>query len=119
MFKNVRHAWNRISVVISLTSILLYMSLRYLFHSTGSILTLPLWIAIVTGGLPLLYDLSRQALKREFGSALLAGLSIVTATLMGELLVGTIIVLMLTGGQTLAILNAVRATLPAGELHDF
>jgi hypothetical protein len=56
MFENVRHAWNRISVVISLTSILLYMSLRYLFHSTGSILTLPLWIAIITGGLPLLYD---------------------------------------------------------------
>ena len=75
--------------------------LRYLFHSTGSILTLPLWIAIITGGLPLLYDLSRQALKREFGSDLLAGLSIVTATLMGELLVATIIVLMLTGGQTL------------------
>ena len=110
MFKNVRHAWNRISVVISLTSILLYMSLRYLFHSTGSILTLPLWIAIVTGGLPLLYDLSRQALKREFGSDLLAGLSIVTATLMGELLVGTIIVLMLTGGQTLEEFATQRAS---------
>ena len=101
MFGNLRHAWNRISVVISLTAILLYVSLRYLFHSTGNILTLPLWIAIITGGLPLVYDLSRQMLKREFGSDLLAGLSIVTATLMGELLVATIIVLMLTGGQTL------------------
>ena len=96
-----RHAWNRISVVISLIAILLYVSLRYLFHSTGSILTLPLSIAIITGGLPLLYDLFRQVLKREFGSDFLAGLSIVTATLMGELLVATIIVLMLTGGQTL------------------
>jgi cation transport ATPase len=110
MFENVRHAWNRISVVISLTSILLYMSLRYLFHSTGSILTLPLWIAITIGGLPLIYDLSRQTLKRELGSDLLAGLSIVTATLMGELLVATIIVLMLTGGQTLEEFATQRAS---------
>jgi hypothetical protein len=51
MLENVRHAWNRISVVISLTAILLYVALRYLFHCTGSILTLPLWIAIITGGL--------------------------------------------------------------------
>ena len=27
MFENVRHAWNRISVVISLSAILLYVSL--------------------------------------------------------------------------------------------
>jgi cation transport ATPase len=110
MLENVRHAWNRISVAISLTAILLYVALRYLFHCTGSILTLPLWIAIITGGLPLLYDLSRQALKREFGSDLLAGLSIVTATLMGELLVATIIVLMLTGGQTLEEFATQRAS---------
>lgn len=109
MFENVRHAWNRVSVVISLTAILLYLSLRYLFHN-GSLLTLPLWIAILTGGLPLLYDLSRQALKRQFGSDLLAGLSIVTATLMGELLVATIIVLMLSGGQALEEFATQRAS---------
>ena len=110
MLENVRHVGNGISVVISFSAIFLYVSLRYLFHITGSILTLPRWIAIITGGLPLLYDLSRQALKREFGSDLLAGLSIVTATLMGELLVPTIIELMVTGGQTLEEFATQRAS---------
>jgi len=55
---------------------------------------------VTVGGLPLQYDLARQVLKREFGSDVLAGLSIVMATLMGELLVATIIALMLSGGYS-------------------
>ena len=56
---------------------------------------------LAIGGLPLLYDLLRKLLKREFGSDLLGGISIVTSVLLGEYLAGSIIVLMLSGGEAL------------------
>lgn len=99
--RGVRLKWNRISVAISFLAIFLYLLLNFLLHVKSRTSTLPLWIAVIVGGVPLLYDLSRQIFKRQFGSDFLAGLSIVTATLMGELLVATIIVLMLSGGQAL------------------
>src|SRR4029077_15661434 len=49
----------------------------------------------------LLYDLLRKLLKREFGSDLLGGISIITSILLGEYLAGSIIVLMLAGGEAL------------------
>ena len=51
--------------------------------------------------MPLLYDLLRKLLKREFGSDLLGGISIITSVLLGEYLAGSIIVLMLAGGEAL------------------
>jgi heavy metal translocating P-type ATPase len=93
--------WNRISVAVSSLAIILHLLLHYAFHINGKASTFPLWFAVIVGGLPLLYDLSRQVLKRQFGSDFLAGLSIITATLLGELLVATIIVLMFSGGQAL------------------
>ena len=92
---------DRIAALVSLIGIVLYLALRYALHISGAISEAPLWIAIATGGLPLLYELILQIWKRQFGADFLAGLSIVTATLMGELLVATIIVLMLSGGQAL------------------
>jgi heavy metal translocating P-type ATPase len=92
---------DRIAAVVSLIGIILYLALRYALHISGAISEAPLWIAIATGGLPLLYELILQIWKRQFGADFLAGLSIVTATLMGELLVATLIVLMLSGGQAL------------------
>ncbi len=66
-----------------------------------SIRDLPLLFALVVGGVPLLLDLVRQLVKREFGSDLLAGISIVTSVALSEYLAGTIVVLMLSGGQAL------------------
>ena len=62
---------------------------------------LPLLAALALGGVPLVWTLLGQALRREFGSDLLAGISIVTAVLLGEYLAGTLVVLMLSGGQAL------------------
>ena len=119
--RDVRLIWNRISVGVSFLAIILYLSLQYVFHVKSRISTFPLWVAVTVGGLPLLYDLARQVLKRQFGSDFLAGISIITATLMGELLVATIIVLMLSGGQALeefatqrasSVLNAIAKRMP-------
>lgn len=61
----------------------------------------PLWVCLALGGLPLVWDLAVKAFRREFGSDLLGGFSIVTSILLGEYLAGAIIVLMLSGGEAL------------------
>ena len=58
-------------------------------------------MTLVLGGLPLLFDLTQNLLRREFGSDLLGGISIITSVLLGEYLAGSIIVLMLSGGEAL------------------
>ena len=75
--------------------------LRFGFHTTPGTYQIPLLATLALGGLPLLYDLLRKLLKREFGSDLLGGISIVTSILLGEYLAGSIIVLMLAGGEAL------------------
>jgi len=49
----------------------------------------------------LVFDLARKAIRLEFGSDLLAGASILTSVALGEYLVGSIVVLMLSGGAAL------------------
>ncbi|MEQ8786871.1 MAG: heavy metal translocating P-type ATPase [Pirellulaceae bacterium] len=61
----------------------------------------PLWGVLIAGGVPLVLELTIKLLRREFGSDLLAGLSIVTAVLLEEHLAGSLVVLMLSGGETL------------------
>jgi heavy metal translocating P-type ATPase len=75
--------------------------LRFAFHTTPRIYQVPLLATLVIGGVPLLYDLLRKLLKLEFGSDLLGGTSIITSILLGEYLAGSIIVLMLSGGEAL------------------
>jgi heavy metal translocating P-type ATPase len=96
--------WQRRTTVIALLSIsaiLLSLVLRFGFHTTPGTYQIPLLATLALGGLPLLYDLLRKLLKREFGSDLLGGISIVTSILLGEYLAGSIIVLMLAGGEAL------------------
>ena len=108
--------WNYVSVAISTVAIASHLVSRYILHHPAPFASLPLWLAILAGGVPLLYTLIRQIFQRQFGSDFLAGLSIVTATLMGELLVATIIVLMLSGGQALEEYATKRASSVLNEL---
>ncbi|HEX8203487.1 MAG TPA: hypothetical protein VF590_23630, partial [Isosphaeraceae bacterium] len=62
---------------------------------------LPLIACLVLGGGPLVWDLAKKLLRREFGSDLLAGLSIVTSIGLGQYLAGSLVVLMLSGGEAL------------------
>lgn len=62
---------------------------------------LPLIAALVFSGIPLVVDLLLKLLRSEFGSDLLAGISIVTSILLGEYLAGALVVLMLSGGEAL------------------
>ena len=87
--------------VLSCAAILLHLALRFGFHATSTIHQAPLLATLALGGAPLLVDLLRKLLRREFGSDLLGGFSIVTSVMLGEYLAGAIIVLMLSGGEAL------------------
>ena len=96
--------WHRKTTVIaalSVAAILAHLALRFGFRATPATSQIPLLVTLAIGGVPLLYDLLRKLLKREFGSDLLGGISIITSVLLGEYLAGSIIVLMLAGGEAL------------------
>ena len=92
-----------------------YLVCRYVFsygiHSR--------WILIAVlliGGIPILIDLTKKALAGEFGSDFLAGLSIITSAVIGEYLAGSIVVLMLSGGNALEQYVTRRASNVLGAL---
>jgi heavy metal translocating P-type ATPase len=96
--------WQRRTTIIAgiaLTAILVHLVLRFALQTWPVVYHLPLLAALAIGGLPLIYELLKKLLKREFGSDLLGGISIVTSVVMEEYLAGSIIVLMLAGGEAL------------------
>jgi heavy metal translocating P-type ATPase len=84
----------------AIAGIALHVALQFTAASAWLVL-LPLYAVLAFGGIPLTYGLARKALQREFGSDLLAGISIVTSVVLGEYLAGSIVVLMLAGGEAL------------------
>jgi heavy metal translocating P-type ATPase len=82
-------------------AIVSHLVLRYAFAAHRGVADLPLFVALLFGGAPLLAVLLRQAFRRQFGSDLLAGVAIVTSVLLGEYLIAAVVVLMLSGGQAL------------------
>jgi heavy metal translocating P-type ATPase len=86
---------------VAIAGIGAHLLLRFVFGSRGLVLDLPLYVVLVFGGLPLVFRLIQKGLAREFGSDLLAGISIIASALMGQFLVGSIVVLMLSGGTVL------------------
>jgi heavy metal translocating P-type ATPase len=96
--------WQRKTTIIaalSVAAILVHLVLRFGVRTSSPAYQLPLLLMLGLGGLPLLYELGCKVLKREFGSDLLGGVSIITSVLLGEYLAGAIIVLMLSGGEAL------------------
>jgi heavy metal translocating P-type ATPase len=113
---------------LALAAVVLHLLLRHGVPTAAavggfSVDQLPLIVCLAVGGLPLLIDLIVKLLRREFGSDLLAGLSIFTSVLLGEYLAGTLVVLMLSGGEALeayavrsasSVLEALARRMPSG-----
>ncbi len=95
---------------IALGAIALSLWLHFGVGATARDSNLPLQIALILGGIPLVVELLIKLFQREFGSDLLAGLSIVTAVLLQEYLAGTIVVLMLSGGEAIEAFAVRRAS---------
>ncbi len=86
---------------VALAGIATHLLCRFGFGGRLVLQNIPLYVVLLFGGLPLVFRLIQKSLAREFGSDLLAGISIVASALMGQFLVGSIVVLMLSGGTVL------------------
>ena len=128
----VRRFWESVAIlhrrrttviaVFSAIAILVHLVLRFALRASLGISQIPLLVVLVFGGIPLVYELTKNLLRREFGSDLLAGISIVTSVLLHEYLAGAIVVLMLSGGEALenyalrnasSVLRALAKRMPA------
>jgi heavy metal translocating P-type ATPase len=113
--------------VLALVGISLHLALRYGVQPSARVYgqpleQLPLLAVLVLGGLPSVVDLLIKLGRREFGSDLLAGLAILTSSVLGEYLAGALVVLMLSGGEALeayatrqasSVLEALACRMPA------
>ena len=100
------HRFDKWIALLAIVSVAAHLALRW--SPRGSELfgpfqlaEWPLIVALAGGGLPLVIELLWKALHREFGSDLLAGLSIVTSVFLDEYLAGALVVLMLSGGEAI------------------
>lgn len=120
---------------LAVAGIAIYLCLRWATDTSPAVQHIPLYVVLAAGGTPLVLQLALKALHREFGSDLLAGISIITAVLLGEYLAGALVVLMLSGGEALeqfavgrasSVLQALARRMPSiahrrrdgGELQD-
>ncbi len=87
--------------ILSLCGITLHLVAMVFVNATHPAAQIPLYVVFILGGIPLVWELGRKALRGEFGSDLLAGLSIVTSVFLDQCLAGAFVVLMLSGGTAL------------------
>jgi heavy metal translocating P-type ATPase len=92
-----RHLWIAALAAVGIALHLLCLGLG----ASKSVTLAPLAVVLILGGLPLVFELLDDLLRGKFGADLLAGISIVTAVLLGEHLAGALVVLMLSGGEAL------------------
>jgi heavy metal translocating P-type ATPase len=104
--------WITPTVVALLTTvgIAAHLVLRYGTSVPKNIWEYPLFFVFAAGGIPLLVPLTHKLLKGEFGSDLLAGISIVTSVVVGQYLAGSFVILMLSGGTALEVWASGRAS---------
>ena len=87
--------------VLAIFCIAAYLILQFLIPDYHKFAPYPLYLALAVGGGVLVFDLIFKVLKLNFGSDLLAGISIITAVLLQEYLAGALVVLMLSGGKSI------------------
>ena len=104
--------WDRGSIIAALAvaGIAAHLALRWPFGADATAANVPLYVVLIGGGVPLVSSLGLKLLRRQFGSDLLAGISIVASVLLGQYLAGSLVVLMLSGGQALEAFALGRAS---------
>jgi len=111
-----------IIAAVALAGIVAHLALRFLVEAPPATARAPLLAVLVLCGAPLVFGLIAKLVRGEFGADLLAGISVVTAAVLGEYLAGAIVVLMLSGGSALeqyalrrasSVLQALAARMPS------
>lgn len=95
---------------LALVCIAVHLVLRYGVGAPEIAWVTPLFIALAAGGIPLVLQLTKRLFALEFGSDHLAAISIITAVILSEYLVGVIVILMLSGGTALEEFASRRAS---------
>ena len=85
----------------ALIGIFVHLVLRFAYGIHDGRESLPLLVALVLGGAPQVWTVTRRVLSGRFDADILAMVSIVTSLVLREYLAGTIIVVMLAGGTAL------------------
>jgi heavy metal translocating P-type ATPase len=96
--------WHWALLTLCLIAIVVHFALRWtgLPPAFGlAAADIPLLSVIALGGVPLVLQILRKLLHRDFGADLLAVLALVTAAWVGEYLAAVLIIIMLSGGQAL------------------
>lgn len=100
----IRRLWQnrtRFIAAFATAAITLHLALYFGSSLPAPLVQLPLILTLLVGGGPLVAELTHKLIRRDFGSDLLAGISIVTSIILEEYLAGSIVVLMLSGGDVL------------------
>ena len=102
----------RVTIIaaLALAGIVAHLVLRLGSDTSTAARELPLYVVLAAGGVPLVLSLALKLVRRQFGSDLLAGISIVAAVLLQEYLAGALVVLMLSGGEALEAFALGRAS---------
>lgn len=87
--------------ILAIICIAMHLIFQYLIPGFEAYSLYPLYLTLALGGGILVFDLVHKLITFKFGSDLLAGMSIITSVLLGEYLAGSLVVLMLSGGETL------------------
>lgn len=91
----------RYIAILSCVGIAFFLIFHFLLPSLKVYENYPLYAVLLFGGGPLLLMLVRKMFRLEFSSDLLAGISIATSVILEQYLAGSLVVLMLSGGQAL------------------
>src|SRR6516165_3627626 len=100
----------KVIAIVTIAGIFVHLILRHLLSVPEAVWQMPLIAVLTVGGVPLVLPLTRKLLAREFSADHLAGISIITSVILGEYLVGTIVILMLSGGTALEQFASRRAS---------
>jgi heavy metal translocating P-type ATPase len=103
-----------VSMFIS-AGMLAALSARFIFHHQQAV-NLVLLVAIVFSSIPLCIELTLEILKRNFSVDILAALSIITALVLHQYWVASLVILMLSGGKALEEYATRRASSVLGAL---
>ncbi len=110
----------------AVAAIAAHLILRFALHTPAGVYQAPLLATLVAGGIPLVVELLLKLAGGQFGSDLLAGISIVTSVWLDEYLAGSLVVLMLSGGEALenyavrsasSVLGALARRMPSTAHH--
>lgn len=90
--------WQLFIIVISLLTIVLSMLFQVTSFASQNI---PLFIAIIAGGIPSVLQILLKLFKGDLGADLLAVIALITAVILNQYLAAVIIILMISSGQAL------------------